>query len=99
MHYPDHWIYRHNYTQWDCIIGESIWAEPEPIPQTYAEEITAMKTWVSARLTWIDGNLPGNCANDVLSINDHSIAKGSRSVIGRFNLLGQPVKVIFVEFS
>lgn len=80
-----------NYTRWDNIIGASIWIEPEPIPQSYAEEITAMKTWISARLSWIDGNLPGTCQNDVLSVGDIENGVRKRTIVGRYDILGRPI--------
>ncbi len=43
-----------NFTKWDDFIGEYIWIEPEPIPQTYDEEITYMKQWIVNRLNWMD---------------------------------------------
>ncbi len=59
-----------NFELWDYFIGESIWIEPEPIPETYEEEITYMKNWIINRLNWLDDNMPGNCAEDVVSINN-----------------------------
>ena len=56
-----------NYTQWDEVIGESIWIEPEPIPETYDEEIVYLKNWINERLVWLDGNMPGNCEYDIVS--------------------------------
>ncbi len=67
-----------NFQRWD-FIGESIWIEPEPIPQTYEAEITYMKNWIAARLTWLDANMPGNCEDDIISSNSdliqHSIVR------------------------
>ncbi len=59
-----------NFTRWSDFIGEEIWAEPFPVPQTYAEEITYFKNWIDSRLAWMDANLPGNCNNNVLSVNE-----------------------------
>ncbi|MEO0404359.1 MAG: CotH kinase family protein, partial [Bacteroidota bacterium] len=56
-----------NYEQWDDVIGESIWIEPDPIPETYDEEITVLKSWISQRLAWMDANMPGNCQEDVIN--------------------------------
>ena len=60
-----------NFVRWP-IIGISIWAEPQPIPQSYEEEITALKSWMTQRLTWLDNNIPGNCANDIIGIPELS---------------------------
>ena len=58
-----------NFNLWDDFIGEPIWIEPDPIPQSYPEEIQVLKSWIINRLDWIDNNIPGNCANDVLDID------------------------------
>ncbi|MDG1333769.1 MAG: T9SS type A sorting domain-containing protein [Crocinitomicaceae bacterium] len=58
-----------NFTKWP-FIGQQIWSQPEPVPATYAEEITDMKDWMASRLVWMDLNLPGNCANDVVEITE-----------------------------
>ena len=57
-----------NFERWD-FIGEYIWIEPEPLPESYEEEIEVMKNWISNRLTWMDAHMPGNCENDVVSSN------------------------------
>ena len=59
-----------NFILWDDFIGESIWIEPEPIPQTYPEEIVTLKSWVFNRLSWMDNNIPGNCADDITNVDD-----------------------------
>ena len=56
-----------NFDKWDYFIGESIWIEPDPIPQSYEEEISVMISWISARLNWMDANMPGDCSQDDLS--------------------------------
>ncbi len=56
-----------NFEKWDYFIGESIWIEPDPIPQSYEEEISTMITWITNRLNWMDANMPGDCAQDDLS--------------------------------
>ncbi len=55
-----------NFTKWDDHIGESIWIEPQPIPQSYPEEIQYLKNWIASRVVWMDNNMPGNCENDIL---------------------------------
>ena len=32
-------------------------------PTSYSGEIIKFKNWISERLTWLDNNIPGNCAN------------------------------------
>ena len=48
-----------NFHQWDDFIGNTIWAEPEPIPQSYDEEIIYLKRWITQRIDWMDANLEG----------------------------------------
>lgn len=47
------------------VLGTYVWPNPQPIPTTYAGEISTLKTWVASRLQWIDGALPntGVCAD------------------------------------
>lgn len=47
-----------NFDRWDEMIGHHIWFEPEPLPETYSEEITQLKGWIADRLAWMDRNLP-----------------------------------------
>ncbi len=54
-----------NFERYDYIIGESIWIEPDPIPQTYEAEVDYLKTWIENRLNWLDENMVGNCENDI----------------------------------
>jgi hypothetical protein len=56
-----------NFEKWDYFIGESIWIEPDPIPQSYEEEISTMISWITERLNWMDENMPGDCSQDDLS--------------------------------
>jgi hypothetical protein len=45
------------------VLGQYVWPNPQPIPANYAEEISTLKTWIEARLQWIDKNIPntGGC--------------------------------------
>lgn len=43
------------------LLGSYTWPNPEPIPADYPEEITALKTWIINRATWIDNNILGTC--------------------------------------
>jgi hypothetical protein len=47
------------------ILGQYVWPNPEPIPTSYAGELSALKNWLRDRLGWIDENLPdaGACAD------------------------------------
>ncbi len=49
-----------HFTAWP-ILGTYTWPNPSPIPSDYAGEISALKTWIYDRITWMDANLPGTC--------------------------------------
>lgn len=49
-----------NFQKWP-ILGQYVWPNPYPIPQTYAEEIDVLKTWIHNRMYWLDSNMPGYC--------------------------------------
>lgn len=53
-----------NFERWD-FIGNNIWFEPFPIPETHDEEVSYMKNWIEERLEWMDTNMPGNCDGDI----------------------------------
>ncbi|NRA12761.1 MAG: CotH kinase family protein [Crocinitomicaceae bacterium] len=59
-----------NFQKWTGFIGQQIWAEPNPIPATYADEIIAMKDWITNRFAWLDANITGNCQFDVAVIEN-----------------------------
>jgi CotH kinase protein/Secretion system C-terminal sorting domain len=44
------------------ILGQYVWPNPDPIPTTYEGEISSLKSWISARLQWIDENIPNSGA-------------------------------------
>ena len=52
-----------HFAQWH-VLGQYVWPNPQPIPSSYSEEITALKTWIRNRLFWIDDNIDktGPCA-------------------------------------
>ena len=58
-----------NFEKWDDFLGQNIWIQPDPIPADYAGEIQYMKDWIANRLTWMDANIPGDCSQDVASVN------------------------------
>lgn len=49
-----------NFTKWP-ILGQYVWPNPYPLPQTYSEEIEVLKSWIHNRMTWLDSNMPGTC--------------------------------------
>ena len=62
-----------NFTKWDDFIGEPIWSEPTPIPQSYSEEIQYLKDWIASRIAWLDTNIPGDCQQDIVSLQEEEI--------------------------
>jgi hypothetical protein len=53
-----------HFTRWP-ILGQYVWPNPNPIPTSYAGELSTLKDWLRNRLNWIDGNLPdaGACSD------------------------------------
>ena len=45
-----------NFDRWP-ILGESVWEQPEPIPEDYQAEIAYLKTWIRKRIDWMDRNI------------------------------------------
>ncbi|MCR9253372.1 MAG: T9SS type A sorting domain-containing protein, partial [bacterium] len=58
-----------NFTKWDDFLGEYIWYEPEPLPETYEEEISYLKNWISNRVNWMDNNIY-ECGSEVVGITN-----------------------------
>ncbi len=71
-----------HFTKWP-ILGQYVWPNPQPIPTSYAEEISTLKSWLNFRLDWIDQNLPnkGICGDPTPEII------GSFSFVGTENPL------------
>ncbi len=69
-----------NFERWD-FIGNNIWFEPFPIPETYQGEINYMKNWIQDRLEWMDANMFGNCEDDIT---------GTKTVLGDLNFSFAP---------
>jgi hypothetical protein len=65
-----------HFTAWP-ILGTYTWPNPSPIPTDYAGEITALKTWVYDRITWMDANLPGTCN---VGINENAMLENNVTV-------------------
>lgn len=42
-----------NFVKWP-IMGVATWPEPQPLPQTYAEQIQRLKSWITHRFAWLD---------------------------------------------
>ncbi|WP_341908275.1 CotH kinase family protein [Fluviicola taffensis] len=43
------------------LLGVYTWPNPSPIPADYPGEVTAIKTWIIDRATWIDNHIIGTC--------------------------------------
>lgn len=56
-----------HFTRWP-VLGTVLWANPQPVANDYAGEISNMKTWIQQRLIWLDANMPGSCTG--LAIDD-----------------------------
>jgi len=54
---------KRHFAKWP-VLGQYIWPNAAPIPSTYAEEISTLKSWLAARLSWLDRNIEktGPCA-------------------------------------
>jgi len=51
------------------LLGVSTFApEFPPYPESYLEELTALKNWINIRLQWLDSNISGKCYIDYTGI-------------------------------
>lgn len=59
------------------ILGTYVWPNPFPYYATYDEEVDDMQDWLTARLIWLDNNIPGIASNcdDFLNEGPNNIAK------------------------
>ncbi len=59
-----------HFARWD-ILGERTGApEIEEPAQTYDEEVSRLRSWISLRLNWLDNNMPGNRDNCSTAFNE-----------------------------
>jgi subtilisin-like proprotein convertase family protein/PKD repeat protein len=60
------------------ILGVYTWPNPTPLATTFAGEISNMKNWIAARMTWLDANMPGTCAvpNPAMTASGNNICPG-----------------------
>ena len=49
-----------NFTRWP-ILGQVVYPAPAPPPADFPGEVQLLKSWVNQRLSWLDGNIPGQC--------------------------------------
>lgn len=50
-----------NYQKWP-VLGNYVWPN-NFVGNTYAEEVTYLKTWITDRANWMDANMFGTCSN------------------------------------
>ncbi len=63
-----------NYQRWPDVLGNYIWPNPSGYQNrtTYQSEINYMKSWINARLNWIDANIdPGNLSVDIPKADEY----------------------------
>ncbi|MDC1395754.1 CotH kinase family protein [Bacteroidia bacterium] len=51
---------KRNFERWE-ILGEYVWPN-DYVGETYDEEITFLKNWLTTRLEWMDDNMLGDCS-------------------------------------
>lgn len=66
-----------NFERWD-ILGVYVWPNPY-ISQTYPQEITYVKNWITQRLNWMDNNMIGN-PNNCLTSTDTPLQEDAVAV-------------------
>src|SRR5690606_26334148 len=54
-----------NFNKWP-VLGTYVWPQPSPYAISWKEEVNELQSWLSARLRWLDANLPGS-TNQVLA--------------------------------
>ncbi|MFZ4401747.1 MAG: CotH kinase family protein [Bacteroidales bacterium] len=65
-----------HFVKWP-ILGIYVWPNQPPYPTSFAGEITAIKTWIQARINWLDANMTGTLTNPVLNLgNDTLVCPG-----------------------
>ena len=59
-----------HFTRWP-VLGQYVWPNPDPIPTSYAGEISTLKDWLRNRLEWLDNNMPnaGACADLITAVD------------------------------
>lgn len=60
------------------VLGIYIWPNPQPIATSYSGEIDYLKSWISARLNWIDRSMPneGACYDYPLDVKENIMVEG-----------------------
>lgn len=63
-----------HFQRWD-VLGKYIWPNPQPIANSYTQEIDYLKKWISDRTTWMDYNLPNKGGCKLHFIPDADVVK------------------------
>lgn len=61
-----------NFVRWN-IMGQYVWPNPLPVPTTFAGEAANLKSWITNRLSFLDGDL-GSCTLLPVTLNDFKVA-------------------------
>jgi CotH kinase protein len=62
-----------HYQRWPILGSASFAPELDPIANSYAEEISKLKSWMATRLAWLDENIPGLCAPIIDNVSKNPI--------------------------
>ena len=88
-----------NFQKWQ-ILGNYIWPNYY-IGNTYQEELSILKDWLSDRIVWLDNNIPGTCYNPINTINAHNL-NAEKNIVKITDILGrettnlnQPILIIY----
>jgi len=68
--------------------------------QNFQTEVTALKTWIGKRLTWMDAHMPGNCWNTGVGNEaalENSISVYPNPTSGIFNLMSGTYSIYQIE--
>jgi len=57
-----------NFSRWN-ILGNYLWPNPLPLANTHQQEMDFLKTWLTARLEWMDDNIGSTCQMSVSTID------------------------------
>lgn len=93
------------------VLGVYVWPNPNPIPATYAGEITALKNWIVSRMNWLDNNMPGTCLTTGMDENEYNYSMEifpnpashqltvsvTTDVINKVEIISAPGKIVYSE--
>lgn len=64
--------------QYYPILGTYVWPNTNPIPVSYEGEITKLKDWLVARVSWMDANISGIC--NIMNVANYKCCTNSFKV-------------------